>query len=421
MIYYLLTFFLLGVLLAIGIFGIVVSAFTPGINKLNKKFFVLIFINLTLLIIILSVDLIFWTFNAMRTANRIAVFFEYLFVALPMPIFTVYLLNICGEGLKNKLFYSTAFLFVIYLILLGVAQCTEIFYYITPRDFYRGEYHFILTLPIVLLMLLNIFAVIRRKKILSKKYFRAFLFYLLPMTLVTVIHVIKFSEVLWTFGLIFSTVAMFAIILSDHVEQFFMQQKEIVNQQANILILQMRPHFIYNTMTSIYYLCKHNPAQAQKVTLDFTNYLRKNFLAIAYGETILFAKELEHARAYLSIEQVQFEENLFVTYDTPHINFKIPPLTLQPIVENSVKHGLDPDLDPLHILILTRETEKGSEIVVEDDGVGFKFDGKKENFALSNIKKRIELFCGGTLEIFPREGGGTVVKIFVPYSSRMVS
>ena len=167
-------------------------------------------------------------------------------------------------------------------------------------------------------------------------------------------------------------------------------------------------------MTSIYYLCSQNPEKAQKVTLDFTNYLRKNFTAIVSEKTILFSEELEHAKAYLSIEQVQFEENLFVTYDTPHVNFKIPPLTLQPIVENSVKHGLDPDAEPLHILILTRKTDNGSEIIVEDDGVGFKFDGNKENLALQNIKKRLEIFCSGSLKISPREGGGTVVKIFVP-------
>ena len=159
------------------------------------------------------------------------------------------------------------------------------------------------------------------------------------------------------------------------------------------MVLQMRPHFIYNTMTSIYYLCSQNPTQAQKVILDFTNYLRKNFMAI---------------------EQAQFEENLFVEYDTPHQNFKIPPLTLQPIVENCVKHGLDPDSEPLHILIWTRETDAGSVILVKDDGVGFEVGDGGENFALKNIQKRLEIFCGGTLEIYPREGGGTIVKILIP-------
>ena len=87
---------------------------------------------------------------------------------------------------------------------------------------------------------------------------------------------------------------------------------------------------------------------------------------------------------------------------------------MQPIVENSVKHGLDPDSEPLHIFISTRETDGGSIIIVEDDGVGFNFEGNKENLALKNIQKRLEIFCGGTLEIYPRENSGTIVKILIP-------
>ena len=149
--------------------------------------------------------------------------------------------------------------------------------------------------------------------------------------------------------------------------------------------------------------------------LDFTNYLRKNFMAITHKGTILFSEELEHTKAYLSIEQAQFEENLFIEYDTPYVNFMIPPLTLQPIVENCIKHGLDLDSDPLNILILTRETESGNEIIVEDNGAGFELDDGRENFALKNIQKRLEMFCEGNLSIYPRECGGTIVKIFIPF------
>ena len=90
----------------------------------------------------------------------------------------------------------------------------------------------------------------------------------------------------------------------------------------------MRPHFIYNTMTSIYYLCEQDPKTAQQVTLDFTNYLRKNFSAIAKDGTIPFTEELEHTRAYLAVEQIRFEGEMFVEFDTPHTAFKLPPLTL---------------------------------------------------------------------------------------------
>ena len=89
------------------------------------------------------------------------------------------------------------------------------------------------------------------------------------------------------FGLV-----MFGLILADNMDQFMHQQREIAMQKASINVLQMRPHFIYNTMMSIYYLCKQDPDKAQQVTLDFTSYLRKNFTAIASEETIFSVMNL---------------------------------------------------------------------------------------------------------------------------------
>lgn len=86
----------------------------------------------------------------------------------------------------------------------------------------------------------------------------------------------------------------------------------------------MRPHFIYNTMMSIYYLCTQDSKKAQQVTLDFTAYLRRNFTAIASEDTVPFSDELEHTRAYLAVEQVQFVDSLLVEYDTLHTEFRLP-------------------------------------------------------------------------------------------------
>lgn len=139
--------------------------------------------------------------------------------------------------------------------------------------------------------------------------------------------------------------------------------------------------------------------------------------AVASADPILFTSELEHTRAYLAVEQAQYENSLFVEYDTPHTMFRVPPLTLQPIVENAVKHGRDPYAGALHISVRTRKTDKGSEIVVENDGRGFDpADNSEGHLALNNIRQRLEIMCGGTLTIEPRDGGGTRVTVFVPLS-----
>ena len=114
-----------------------------------------------------------------------------------------------------------------------------------------------------------------------------------------------------------------------------------------------------------------DPLKARQITMDFTNYLRRNFNAVASDSAIPFSMELEHTRAYLAVEQTQFGDRLVVESDTPFTRFRLPPLTLQPIVENAVKHGMNPYAGPLRISIQTRHTEDGTEIIVEDNGTGF--------------------------------------------------
>ena len=118
------------------------------------------------------------------------------------------------------------------------------------------------------------------------------------------------------------------------------------------------------------------------------------------------------------MEQAQFASKLAVGFDTPHTRFKVPPLTLQPLVENAVKHGMTPETVPLHVSVRTREAEAGSEVVVEDSGPGFDASVADDpSTTLANIRQRLQMMCGGTLEIAPREGGGTVAKVTIPQSA----
>ena len=150
--------------------------------------------------------------------------------------------------------------------------------------------------------------------------------------------------------------------------------------------------------------------------MDFTNYLRRNFNAVASDSTIPFSTELEHTRAYLAVEQAQFDDMLVVNWDTPFTHFRLPSLTLQPIVENAIKHGMNPYSGPLHISVRTAQTDTGTEIIVTDNGTGFDPASSKDEpgIALNNIRQRIELMCGGSMTIKPNEGGGTVVVMTIP-------
>jgi hypothetical protein len=334
-------------------------------------------------------------------------------------MFTAYLLHVCGEVWhKSSIFRAVIAVCGFFFLLLLSAQFTEAIYYVTPENhFCRGPWHPLLMAAMVLPMLINSIGVLRRRSQLSPQYHAAFLIYLLSLSAAHIIHSFWYCPELVFTGLVLSALSMFGIILFDQIEQYMSQQRKIAHQRASIMVLQMRPHYIYNTLTSIYCLCDQDPKLARQVILDFNTYLRKNFTAIASETPIPFSSELEHTRAYLAVEQAQYEDSLFVDYDTPHTMFRVPPLTVQPIVENAVKHGRDPYAGPFHISIRTRKTDSGSEIIVADDGRGFQpADDSEPHLALKNIRERLEIMCGGSLRITPNQDGGTVVTVTIPDS-----
>ena len=318
------------------------------------------------------------------------------------PLLTFYILSCCREKL-HKTFWGKLILILwgASVISIVVGIMTNTFFPVSESNADLTEYFM---LPIYLAvsitgLIVNLIAVIRRRKQLSKISFIVILCYLLVPFPVTIL-------------------IMELMMLFDQEEIYLKQKEEIARQKASLYVLQMRPHFIYNTMTSIYYLIDQDKDKAQQVILNFTNYLRKNFTAIANESTVPFSEELEHVQAYLYIEKVRFDGKLFIEFDTPYNEFKIPPLTLQPIVENAVKHGVDPDLEPLHIIVHTRKIKNGVEVIVEDTGPGFNnTDNNEPHIALNNIRERLKMMCGGKLTVSARTGGGTVVSIFIPDSS----
>jgi sensor histidine kinase YesM len=199
--------------------------------------------------------------------------------------------------------------------------------------------------------------------------------------------------------------------------------KTNADQKASILALQMRPHFIYNTLTSIYYLCDEDTEKAKSTILAFTSYMRKNFTALSSEDTIPFKDELEHAKAYLEVEKTRFDDEIEIEYDIPYTDFNLPPLTLQPLVENAIRHGIHKrGKTGGTVTLRTKKTDNAWIIEVEDDGVGFNVDQiheeirqkKRSSTGLKNIRFRIKAVLNGSLNITSKEGEGTVVTVSIP-------
>lgn len=410
--------FVCGAMLMMSALGFESAIVTPSLDRLEKRFFAALFSALALCSAAFFLEASAYVNPDLAILLVIAYFIQTLCGAIAFPMLASYLLYCCNESWRGSgLAHAVLALWTVFCILLVIAQSTDVFWHLGPNgepEF--GPAYSLHIGPILAMQLVVLVGVVRRRHKLSRRRYRAFLLFLVPVTVVCIVHVFVIPVfTLVDITMTISAYAAYRIIMSDTIEQNLFQQREIARQRASIAVLQMRPHFIYNTMTSIYYLCDQDPELAKQVTMDFTTYLRRNLAAIASEDTIAFSEELEHARAYLAVEQAQFEDDLFVEYHTPHTQFRVPPLTLQPLVENAVKHGMDPDSGPLHVWIRTKETTSGSEVIVEDDGSGFDpAVADDPHTTLANIRQRLDMMCGGALDFTPREGGGTVIRVTVP-------
>lgn len=214
-------------------------------------------------------------------------------------------------------------------------------------------------------------------------------------------------------------------IVLDHRGSFRAGQleKELEESHIAAMLSQMQPHFLYNVLNSIYQLCEVNPKTAQEAIVHFSDYLRDNMASLEQKEPIPFEEEYRHVQTYLALEQIRFPNTLRVTQDIQAVNFKVPPLTVQVLVENAVKHGVTKMRGGGTVTIATRELPDCWQITVADTGKGFDpehydEDGKP-HFGLRNARDRLRLMAGGTLTITSAPRQGTTAEIRIPKGANL--
>lgn len=232
------------------------------------------------------------------------------------------------------------------------------------------------------------------------------------------------SKVIFLIGFVIAAV-FFLFIVPKNLKAAEMAKKlekekikldaELAQTRIATLMSQIHPHFIYNTLGSIEQLCELDPPKAAKLVNDFSKYLRGNFGEIDNPKLIRVSKELKHTEYYISIEKVRFPDIEFVTEMTC-CDFSIPALTIQPIVENAIKHGILKREEGGRVKVRVYETDSSYFVTVKDNGVGFDISELEEtnHIGLRNIKSRLEAMCGGILHIESIIGVGTKITVEIP-------
>lgn len=204
-----------------------------------------------------------------------------------------------------------------------------------------------------------------------------------------------------------------------------LQELETALQMSRIrnFTSQMQPHFLYNALGSIQEIVLEDPEYASELIGDFTVHLRSCIRAMANDKPLPFEQELANIRAYVNIEKMRFGKKLRMVYDIAEKDFAILPLSVQPLVENAIRHGIyQRGAKGGTVTVRTRSERQAWIVEVEDDGVGFDpalhqgdmASGKKDSTGLKNILFRLDKVMHATVTVQSAVGVGTKVVISIP-------
>lgn len=216
----------------------------------------------------------------------------------------------------------------------------------------------------------------------------------------------------------FSLLIMNNIFRNEISKKLVEREKQIAENRVANLINQIQPHFIFNTLNAIKYLCKTDVSLARRTIDSFAVFLRGIIESAESARLVTIEREIEITEHYIFIEKQRFGDLLTLSTDLKEKDFFLPMLTIQPIVENSVKHGIRKKNGKGNILISTFSDDNNFFVKICDDGVGFDVnnyevsDGK--HVGIKNVSERIQLMTKGRLNIESIPGDGTTVIITIP-------
>ncbi|MGN0317630.1 MAG: sensor histidine kinase [Lachnospira sp.] len=340
--------------------------------------------------------------------------------AAMMLVYSYCLIDFISE--RKKVSYSPVYVMAgicaVYFILIIISMFNGMIYHVDNQGLLSdGPFeYFSWVLDAVMLVTLCLIVIYYRKYISRREMWCLLSFSLLSLP-TTAMKTVWYPVP----EFLSATLAIILIFLLFHKEmnrQLVEKERQLIESRLAIAISQIQPHFIYNTLSTIGELCQRDPAMAEEVTTKFALYLRGNLNHMENTLPVSFSKELQHIKTYLWIEKMRFGDDLNIVYDIMTEDFNIPSLSVQPIVENAVKHGMMGSNDVCTIIISTCEKDDGYEIKIADDGEGFDMTkpvgDDKIHVGLENVRRRLELMVNGTLLIDSHPGEGTCVVIFVP-------
>ena len=340
----------------------------------------------------------------------------YIFNNIEVFLFFLYVLTYVKFKDKTRLVLSLInySFFGVFIILDIVNIFTHIFFKAQGGVYVRNNlmilsqgYQFIMFALTLILALIN--------KNLALKEKAAFISYVL-LPIVAIILQNRFAGYAIAYLSIVIAIEILFLFLNVQKNDLLIEQQEKYKEaQVKVMMSQIQPHFVYNSLSSISTLIPLDPAKAQSALDSFTEYLRHNLSSLTETKLIPFEAELKHIETYIELEKIRFNDRINVIYDIKVRDFNVPPLSIQPIVENAIKHGILKKIEGGTLTFKTYKKDNAYIVEVVDDGVGFDLNdvdfSKNVHLGLNNIQYRLNTMCDGSVDIISKVGKGTKVVI----------
>lgn len=220
-----------------------------------------------------------------------------------------------------------------------------------------------------------------------------------------------------TIAIVVSSIILFVSYEASYVQFLVEQEQKLSEAKLKLVNQQMKPHFIFNTLTLIRYQCLTAPNDAAQTVSEFSNYLRSLTDYLTEEDCISVETELDIVKNYLRIQSKRFGDGIKVEYDIEETDFDVPPFSIQTLAENAVHHGFKSGQGDKGLIKVSTKRDKNKRIVtVEDNGAGFDVREmeKKGSVGIKNTRNRVKIMCGGELTIESEPGKGTRATIVIP-------
>lgn len=371
-------------------------------------------------------DMVIWlcpSEASYRQTVAAATFFEYLAVYLMPCFYCSYVKNLLVE---NKAVMERLSKPILYGLFLAVAALIgNLFFgyyyaideactYVGTDFFWLGELYPIVSIAAITLVMLS-----DRALILADK---AVLLFYAVFNAVGVVLILLFPE-----GIAFDILSIFVTVIIVYIQQYSQLERRLVEQDAklkqstiDLMVSQIKPHFLYNTLNSLGSLCADKLPEVEDAMIRLSRYLREHLDLPQNSKLVSLRDEIDHVKDYFHLEKIRFGDRVKLELDISHWDASVPVLSVLTLVENAVTHGICAKEKGGTVTIRSAITGKEHIIYIIDDGVGFDVMQKpsqdRSHIGLSNTEFRLQALCGGKLTVQSTVGEGTVIEMRIPNS-----